>query len=79
MNFSGDSGYEDEEILHLFIIYIFRYNAAYCIFYLLGCGTLLPWNFFITANDVSDFMLSACAENRVEILTSMLGLRFYIN
>jgi hypothetical protein len=30
-----------------------RYNLAYLIFYLLGMTTLLPWNFFITADDVS--------------------------
>ncbi|PNF17715.1 Equilibrative nucleoside transporter 1 [Cryptotermes secundus] len=28
-----------------------RYNLAYLIFYLLGMTTLLPWNFFITADD----------------------------
>lgn len=30
-----------------------RYYMAYLIFYLLGMVTLLPWNFFITADDVS--------------------------
>lgn len=29
-----------------------RYYIAYFIFYLLGMVTLLPWNFFITADDV---------------------------
>lgn len=28
-----------------------RFNMVYILFCLLGCGTLLPWNFFITAND----------------------------
>ncbi|XP_011502781.1 PREDICTED: equilibrative nucleoside transporter 1 [Ceratosolen solmsi marchali] len=28
-----------------------RYNIAYIIFYLLGISTLIPWNFFITADD----------------------------
>lgn len=28
-----------------------RYSLSYFIFYLLGLGSLLPWNFFITAND----------------------------
>ncbi|XP_039247859.2 equilibrative nucleoside transporter 1-like isoform X2 [Styela clava] len=28
-----------------------RYSVSYFIFYLLGLGSLLPWNFFITAND----------------------------
>lgn len=30
-----------------------RYNMGYLIFYLLGIATLLPWNFYVTANDVS--------------------------
>lgn len=30
-----------------------KYYMAYIIFYLLGMVTLLPWNFFITADDVS--------------------------
>ncbi|KAL0267077.1 UNVERIFIED_CONTAM: hypothetical protein PYX00_009441 [Menopon gallinae] len=28
-----------------------RYKAAYFVFYLLGILTLLPWNFFVTANE----------------------------
>ena len=32
-----------------------RYNTAFIVFYVLGITTLLPWNFFITANDVSFF------------------------
>jgi hypothetical protein len=36
----------------LYILYSSRYNVAYIIFYVLGCATLLPWNFFITANEV---------------------------
>lgn len=30
-----------------------KYNFNYIIFYLMGMTTLLPWNFFITAEDVS--------------------------
>jgi equilibrative nucleoside transporter 1/2/3 len=30
-----------------------KYNFAYFVFYLLGMATLLPWNFFITAEEVS--------------------------
>lgn len=30
-----------------------KYNMGYIIFYLLGIATLLPWNFYVTANDVS--------------------------
>lgn len=29
-----------------------KYHMAYITFYLLGIVTLLPWNFFITADDV---------------------------
>ncbi|KAJ8673448.1 hypothetical protein QAD02_004710 [Eretmocerus hayati] len=28
-----------------------RYNLAYVVFYILGVNTLIPWNFFITADD----------------------------
>lgn len=30
-----------------------RFGFTYVVFYLLGMTTLLPWNFFITADDVS--------------------------
>ena len=30
-----------------------KYNFTYIVFYLLGMTTLLPWNFFITAEEVS--------------------------
>jgi len=29
-----------------------RYNAVWIIFFILGLGTLLPWNFFMTATMV---------------------------
>lgn len=32
----------------------FRYNLAYIVFYLLGINTLIPWSFFMTADDVSE-------------------------
>ncbi|KAG8222814.1 hypothetical protein J437_LFUL005020, partial [Ladona fulva] len=34
-----------------------RYHLAYIVFYLLGMTTLLPWNFFITADDYWKFKL----------------------
>ncbi|XP_017487171.1 PREDICTED: uncharacterized protein LOC108375541 [Rhagoletis zephyria] len=30
-----------------------RFNFTYAVFYLLGIATMTPWNFFITAEDVS--------------------------
>lgn len=32
-----------------------RFSFTYMVFYLLGMTTLLPWNFFITAEDVSAY------------------------
>ena len=31
----------------------FRFSIVYMIFYLLGLGSLAPWNFFITASEVN--------------------------
>lgn len=31
-----------------------RFNYNYIVFYILGMTTLLPWNFFVTAEDVSN-------------------------
>ena len=30
-----------------------KYHLAYVVFYLLGMTTLIPWSFFMTADDVS--------------------------
>lgn len=30
-----------------------KYRVVFIIFYLIGMTTLLPWNFFVTADDVS--------------------------
>lgn len=32
-------------------IILCRYNLAYIVFYVLGINTLIPWSFFITADD----------------------------
>lgn len=32
--------------------FLFRYKAVWLIFFVLGLGTLLPWNFFMTATQV---------------------------
>lgn len=37
-----------------------RLSFTYIVFYLLGMTTLLPWNFFITAEDVSAFCRCCC-------------------
>lgn len=34
-----------------------RLNIVYIVFYVLGIGSLLPWNFFITAKDYFEFKL----------------------
>lgn len=34
-----------------------RFHLVYIIFYVLGIGSLLPWNFFITAKDYFEFKL----------------------
>lgn len=37
-------------------------NGAYVIFFLLGIGSLLPWNFFITAKHYWAYKLQNCSE-----------------
>lgn len=34
-----------------------RYRIVYILFYLFGITSLVPWNFLITANDVSTFFI----------------------
>ncbi|NWI10689.1 S29A3 protein, partial [Crypturellus soui] len=38
-----------------------RLNGAYIIFFILGIGSLLPWNFFITAKQYWAFKLQNCS------------------
>ena len=38
-----------------------RYNGTYIIFFSLGIGGLLPWNFFVTAQEYWIFKLSNCS------------------
>lgn len=45
-------------------------------FYLLGINTLIPWSFFITADDVSDdvsLLFFSFAENTVVYITSFFS------
>jgi hypothetical protein len=51
---AADSGPED------------RRKLVYVVFYWLGIGTLLPWNFFITVNDYWNYKLRT-----VENLTAL--------
>lgn len=38
-----------------------RFNGAYLIFFSLGVGGLLPWNFFVTAKEYWIFKLCNCS------------------
>ena len=38
-----------------------RYNGTYIIFFSLGIGGLLPWNFFVTAQEYWIFKLNNCS------------------
>ncbi|KAM4798103.1 equilibrative nucleoside transporter 3 [Urocitellus parryii] len=38
-----------------------RFNGAYVIFFCLGIGSLLPWNFFVTAKEYWAFKLRNCS------------------
>lgn len=40
-----------------------RYNLAYIVFYLLGINTLIPWSFFITADDYWMYKFREIHEN----------------
>lgn len=57
---SGEEREIDHEVLNKDDKPLFRplepkdkYCMGYLIFYLLGIATLLPWNFYVTADDVS--------------------------
>ncbi|NXE23533.1 S29A3 protein, partial [Ardeotis kori] len=39
-----------------------RFHGAYVIFFLLGTGSLLPWNFFITAKHYWTYKLQNCSD-----------------
>lgn len=39
-----------------------RWHGAYIIFFLLGIGSLLPWNFFITAKHYWRYKLQNCSD-----------------
>lgn len=43
-----------------------KYNLAYIVFYLLGINTLIPWSFFITADDYWMYKFREIHENSTE-------------
>lgn len=57
----------DDDTQQLFkapnIMPVDRFSFTYMVFYLLGMTTLLPWNFFITAEDVCYCFTIIFAEN----------------
>lgn len=57
INTTTNDEYEDDEevlIKRPHIVPNDRFSFTYMAFYLLGMTTLLPWNFFLTAEPVSD-------------------------
>lgn len=47
-------------------------------FYLLGINTLIPWSFFITADDVSSVtFFFSCSQNTVACITSFFQYWMY--
>lgn len=53
-------------------------NFTYMVFYLLGMTTLLPWNFFVTAEDVSCIALYE-DENQKKIISAINKFASNIN
>lgn len=46
-----------------YFLFFFRYNLAYIVFYVLGINTLIPWSFFITADDYWMYKFREIHEN----------------
>lgn len=46
-----------------------KYNFTYAVFYLLGMTTLLPWNFFVTAEDYWHYKFRNVSSNDTNALT----------
>ncbi|XP_055594701.1 equilibrative nucleoside transporter 1-like [Uranotaenia lowii] len=46
-----------------------KYNFTYAVFYLLGMTTLLPWNFFVTAEEYWHYKFRNVSSNDTSILT----------
>lgn len=46
-----------------------KYNFTYAVFYLLGMTTLLPWNFFVTAEEYWHYKFRNISSNDTNVLT----------
>lgn len=57
-----------------------KYNFTYAVFYLLGMTTLLPWNFFVTAEEVSvRFIMFAYRAGSGNAAAEVCGRNFNIS
>ncbi|XP_014795821.1 PREDICTED: equilibrative nucleoside transporter 3 [Calidris pugnax] len=54
-----------------------RFHGAYIIFFLLGIGSLLPWNFFITAKHYWMYKLQNCSDGAGPVGEAAADLRDY--
>ncbi|NWU29091.1 S29A3 protein, partial [Dyaphorophyia castanea] len=54
-----------------------RWHGAYIIFFLLGIGSLLPWNFFITAKHYWRYKLQNCSDEPGPVGEAASDLRDY--
>ncbi|NXM64876.1 S29A3 protein, partial [Illadopsis cleaveri] len=54
-----------------------RWHGAYVIFFLLGIGSLLPWNFFITAKHYWRYKLQNCSDEPGSVEQAASDLRDY--
>lgn len=52
-----------------------RLHGAYVIFFLLGIGSLLPWNFFITAKHYWMYKLQNCSDQAGPVGQAAADLR----
>ncbi|KAG5888278.1 hypothetical protein JTB14_025198 [Gonioctena quinquepunctata] len=52
-----------------------KFNMAYFIFYLLGVITLLPWNFYVTADDYWMYKFRNMSNNSTSVHSSQISVR----
>ncbi|KAG5676007.1 hypothetical protein PVAND_005862 [Polypedilum vanderplanki] len=58
-----------KEYTRLTSVPVDRYNFAFLVFYFLGMVTMLPWNFFITAEDYWQYKFRNLSSNDSSVLT----------